>query len=116
MVHYLASTNTNVTVGILLPRGVEGSLKDVKVPQKNKKIQQPKPIQEHVEEEVAKEAIPSKTGILKHTKKQAKRPQYSPIRPSVPKVEVKTPTKSQQTHSSSKGIKKIHKPQITNDV
>ncbi|CAH1440255.1 unnamed protein product [Lactuca virosa] len=62
--------------------------------------------------EVSKEVIPSKTCILQRTKKRAKRPQHSPLRPCVPDVEVQTPTKSHHTHSSSKGVKKIRKPQL----
>lgn len=106
LVQYLASININVTVGVIFPKGIEDSSKAVKAQKKKKKTEQPKPIQEHVEKEVSqsvqenvenevsKEVIPLKTGFLKHTNKPAKRHQHSPIRPSVPEVEVETPTKS----------------------
>lgn len=114
LVQYLASINTTVSVGVLLPKGAEGSSKVVKESKKKKQIEQSKPIQEHAEEEVSKEVFPSKTGILKCTKRTTKRPHHSPIRPLLLVLEVDTTAQPHHetlhTHSLSKGIKKICKP------
>ncbi|CAH1422081.1 unnamed protein product [Lactuca virosa] len=92
--------------------GAEGSSNTGNTQKKKKKTEQSqlveknvekefsKPVQENVKKEVSKEVIPSKTRILKGTKKSAQRPRHSPKRPSVSEVEAETPTKS---HNFSKG-------------
>lgn len=88
----MASVNPNVSIGVLLPKGAQGLSKCVKAKKKKKQNVNPKPITEHVEEEVSKEVLPSKTRILKRTKKPTKRPHLSPIRTSVTELEVDTTT------------------------
>ncbi|CAI9260934.1 unnamed protein product [Lactuca saligna] len=55
LVLYLASFNTTISVGVLFPKGVKGSLKVIKAQKKEKQTEESKPIQEHAEEEVSKE-------------------------------------------------------------
>lgn len=84
LVHYLTTVNPNVQIGVLWPKGVERTSKGAKVSKKLKKPDQPKllhvqkditkSVQENVEKETQKEVVPSKTGILKRTKKPAHRP------------------------------------------
>ncbi|CAH1425218.1 unnamed protein product [Lactuca virosa] len=59
---------------------------------------------ESVVKEVPKEVVPSKTSILKRTKKPAHRPRHSPERP--------LDHESSKHVSSTKGIKKVPKPQL----
>lgn len=61
----------------------------MEVTKKKKQTAKPQPIEEPMVEEVVKEVITSETGFLKRTKKPAKRPRHSPVRPLVhePKIE-----------------------------
>ncbi|CAH1443931.1 unnamed protein product [Lactuca virosa] len=116
LVQYLTSVNPNVTVGVLLTKGVEVTSKAAKASKKTKKTEQPKSVHEHVEKdgsklvqeneekEVSKEVVPSKTSILKRTNKPTHIPHHSPERPIVQEVSKHV--------FSTKGIKKIHKPQL----
>ncbi|CAH1424953.1 unnamed protein product [Lactuca virosa] len=112
LVQYLVSIDSTVSIGVLPSKGAEGSSKAAKVPKKKKQTEKPPT----VVDEVSKEIILSKTGILKHTKKPAKRPHDSSVRSSVQESEIETTKQTQvdssHTHSSQKGIKKIRKPQF----
>lgn len=95
LVQYFTSVNPNVTVGVLLPKGAEGTSKHAKAYKKSKKSKKPKFVHEHVEKEITKyieesvekefpkEVVPSKADILKRTKKPAHRPRHSLERPIV---------------------------------
>ncbi|CAH1422233.1 unnamed protein product [Lactuca virosa] len=90
---------------------------------KSKKTEQPqsdpmqvekevtKSVQDGVEKQVSKEVVPSKTCILKRTKEPAHRPRHSPKPPVIEEVHVE-PFFSPKVGFISKGIKKIHKPQL----
>lgn len=108
LVKYLASINTTVMVGVLFPKGVKGSSKAIRAPKEKKKTEQPKPIQENVEEEVSKEVIPSKPGILHRTKKLAHRPHHSPEMTSVQVDNISSP----KHVCTMMGVKMIQKPQL----
>ncbi|CAH1418779.1 unnamed protein product [Lactuca virosa] len=122
LVQYLTTVNPNVQVGVLLPNGAEGTWKVVKASKKSKKTEQTKfvpeqvenevteAIHENAEKEVSKEVVPSKTSILKRTKKPAHRPRHSLERTIIEEVPVE-PLSSPKEVSISKGIRKIHKPQ-----
>lgn len=109
-------TQMLVTVGVLLPKGVEGTSKDAKASKKSKKTEQPKPVHEHVEKdvskhvqesvekEVPKEVVPSKIGTQKRKKNPAHQSHHSHESPIV--------QEGYKHVSSTKGIKNIRKPQL----
>lgn len=68
-----------------------------------------KSVQENVDKEIQKEVVPSKTGILKCTKKPAHQPRHFPEPPIIEEVETFS---SPKEVSGSKGIKKICKPKL----
>lgn len=79
LVKYLTSIDANGSVGVLPLKGAVGSSKVVKLTKKKKQAEKP----QHVMEEVSKEIIPLKIGILKRTKKPTKRPHDSLFMPSI---------------------------------
>lgn len=106
-VPYLASIDVNVFVGVIPLKGFEVSMKLVKETKKKKYSEKPQPFQEPMMEEVSKEIIPLNTGILKHTKKSAKRPRHSQVRPSVQEPEIDT-TEQNQSFTPIRMINHLH--------
>ena len=53
-VQYLKTINLDVQVGVLLPKGVEGTSKVVKASKKPKKPEQPKSVPMQIEKDVMK--------------------------------------------------------------
>lgn len=103
---HLASTDSTVSIGVLPPKGAEGSSKASMSPKKNKQVKKPS-----VEKEVTKEAILSKSGVLKRAKKRAKKPTDSPVKQPMQEPEIESTKQkhvdTSNTLSSQKCIKKI---------
>ncbi|CAH1438286.1 unnamed protein product [Lactuca virosa] len=103
-------------MGVLLPKGVEGTSRVGKASKKTKKHESQiekevtKPVQELATKDVQKEVVPSKIGVLKRTKKPTHRPRHSPERPIIEEVPVE-PFSSPKEGSILK-IRKIRKPQL----
>lgn len=76
LVQYLSSIDYSNSARVLPQKGVEGTTKASKIPKKNKQVEKPPT----VEEEVVKESIPMKTGVLRRTKKPSKKPFKLPIK------------------------------------
>lgn len=110
LVYYLSSIDSSVSIGVLPSKGAEGSSKDSQVLKKKKQAEKPT----IMEDEVTKEIIPLKLGILKRTKKRKRKPCDFLVRQSIQESEVEATeqmqVESSRTHSSHKGIKKIQKP------
>lgn len=70
-----------------------------------------------MEDEIVKETIPMKTGVLKRTKKPAKKPSGSPIKTTTQKLVVESPKPKDVEFlipiSSQGGPKKVRKAQFT---
>ncbi|CAH1452899.1 unnamed protein product [Lactuca virosa] len=93
-----------------------------KTSKKSKKSKQPKTVPEPIEKEVVqsvqepvakdvqKKVVPSKTGVLKRTKKPSHRPRHSPERPI--DEELPVGSLSSPKEGSISKIKKIRKPQL----
>lgn len=113
MVQYLASTDSSIITGVLPQKGVEGATKASKDYKKTKPVEK----SQLVEEELVKEIIPTKIGVLKLTKKPAKNSSASLIKTTThePVFErVKSPViESSNPRSSTKGTMKIRKLHVT---
>lgn len=119
----MKTINPDSQVGILLPKGVEGTWRAVKASKKSKKPDQQtsvpeqiekavtKPVHEKVEKEVSRELVLTKTCITKRTKKPAHRPRHSPEAPIIDDVPVE-PLSLPKEVFRSKGIKNIRKPKL----
>lgn len=73
-----------------------------------------KSFQEHVAKDAQKEVVPSKTGILKRTKKPAHRPRHSPEPPIVEDGSNKPISSPKEDYILK--IKKIRKPSLIEGV
>lgn len=123
LVAYLQSVNPSVKIGVLLPKGIAASSKRCKSPKKSSKVDKPKvvpdvvtkrgtkPVLEPIINDVEMEVVPSKTGILKRTKKHAHRPLHSPYpRPII--IDVPEQIVFSPKGSFASKLQKIQKPHI----
>lgn len=122
LVNYLSMINPTIQVRVLLPKGAEGTMNVTKVSKKTNKsdlsqsvpkaIEQEvtKVIPEKVEKENSKAVIPSKSSVLKCTKKTALCPRCFPEPPMIEDVSSE-PLSSPKEDSISK-TRKIRKPQL----